>query len=94
MDSAQSNYALDIEQARFGQPRFSVLVDISSVFLIRNACRGKDEVSNVLGDLLQETLDMHPNSNKIHIGCDEVMLKDILDECYIKQMNKSERYVE
>ena len=25
-------------------------------------------------DLLQQTLDMHPNSNIIHIGCDEVIL--------------------
>ncbi|CAF3832048.1 unnamed protein product [Rotaria sordida] len=48
----------------------------------------------LLQDLLQQTLDMHPNSNKIHIGCDEVMLKNVHDQCYVKQMNKSERYVD
>ncbi|CAF1299656.1 unnamed protein product, partial [Rotaria sordida] len=48
----------------------------------------------LLQDLLQQTLDMHPNSNKIHIGCDEVMLNNVHDECYIKQMKKSERYID
>ncbi|CAF5050210.1 unnamed protein product, partial [Rotaria sp. Silwood1] len=32
---------------------------------------------DLLQDLLQQTLDMHPNSNKIHIGCDEVMLHNV-----------------
>ncbi|CAF2966100.1 unnamed protein product [Rotaria sp. Silwood2] len=48
----------------------------------------------LLQDLLQQTLDMHPNSNKIHIGCDEVMLYNVHDQCYKKQMNKSERYID
>jgi hypothetical protein len=45
-------------------------------------------------DLLQQTLDMHPNSNIIHIGCDEVTLTNIHPQCHEKAMSVPERYVE
>jgi hypothetical protein len=50
------------------------------------------KISNYL-DLLQQTLDMHPNSKKIHIGCDEVMLNDANDQCHNRRMSKSEKYI-
>ncbi|CAF1178742.1 unnamed protein product [Adineta steineri] len=45
-------------------------------------------------DLLQQTLNMHPNSNIIHIGCDEVTLKNLHPHCQAKQMSISETYIE
>jgi hypothetical protein len=36
---------------------------------------------------------MHPNSKKIHIGCDEVMLNDANDQCHNRRMSKSEKYI-
>jgi len=37
---------------------------------------------------------MHPNSNIIHIGCDEVRLTDHHAQCSATHMSKSERYIE
>jgi len=45
-------------------------------------------------DLLQQTLDMHPNSNIIHIGCDEVMLTNSNSQCQEIKMSVSEKYIE
>ncbi len=44
-------------------------------------------------DLLQQTLDMHPNSNIIHIGCDEVSLTYSNSQCQTTQMSTYERYI-
>ena len=44
--------------------------------------------------LLQQTLDLHPNSNMIHIGCDEVILTNSHPQCQEKWMDVPERYVE
>lgn len=45
-------------------------------------------------DLLQQTLDMHPNSNIIHIGCDEVVLTNMHPECRETSMDFPRRYIE
>jgi hypothetical protein len=45
-------------------------------------------------DLLQQTLDMHPNSNIIHIGCDEVTLTNSHHQCQTTKMSIFERYIE
>lgn len=48
----------------------------------------------LLVDLLQQTLDLHPNSNIIHIGCDEVVLTNSHPECRESMMDTSQRYIE
>jgi aryl carrier-like protein len=48
----------------------------------------------IILDLLQQTLDMHPNSNIIHIGCDEVILTNSHPQCREKWMDIPERYIE
>ncbi|UJR33027.1 hypothetical protein I4U23_020486 [Adineta vaga] len=48
----------------------------------------------LLEDLLKQTLDMHPYSNTIHIGCDEVILTNSHPNCREIQMDISQRYVE
>lgn len=45
-------------------------------------------------DLLQQTLDMHPNSNIIHIGCDEVVLANLHPQCREASMDFPTRYIE
>ena len=45
-------------------------------------------------DLLKQTLDLHPNSNIIHIGCDEVVLTNSHPQCQDSWMGIPERYVE
>ena len=45
-------------------------------------------------DLLQQTLDLHPNSNIIHIGCDEVILTNSHPQCRDAYMDIPERYIE
>lgn len=45
-------------------------------------------------DLLQQTLDMHPDSKIIHIGCDEVALQNFHEQCNVKHMSIQERYIE
>ncbi|CAF2408168.1 unnamed protein product [Rotaria sp. Silwood2] len=47
----------------------------------------------LLEDLLQQTLDMHPNSNIIHIGCDEVALTNSHPQCQETWMDVPERYI-
>ncbi|CAF0848574.1 unnamed protein product [Rotaria sordida] len=47
----------------------------------------------LLEDLLQQTLDMHPNSNIIHIGCDEVTLTNSHPKCQEISMDVPERYI-
>jgi len=48
----------------------------------------------LLLDLLQQTLDMHPNSNIIHIGCDEVVLTNSHPQCRDVFMDIPQRYIE
>jgi len=48
----------------------------------------------LLVDLLQQTLDLHPNSNIIHIGCDEVVLTNSHPECRDSMVDTSQRYIE
>ena len=45
-------------------------------------------------DLLQQTIDMHPNSNIIHIGCDEVVLTNTHPQCQDDTADMSERYIQ
>jgi hexosaminidase len=45
-------------------------------------------------DLLQQTLDMHPNSNIIHIGCDEVVLTNTHPLCRDAFADIPTRYIE
>ncbi|CAF3812291.1 unnamed protein product [Rotaria magnacalcarata] len=52
-----------------------------------------NETYILLEDLLQQTLDMHPNSNIIHIGCDEVSLKYSNPACNEASTSISEQYV-
>ncbi|CAF1014560.1 unnamed protein product [Rotaria sp. Silwood1] len=47
----------------------------------------------LLEDLLQQTLNMHPNSNIIHIGCDEVALTNSHPQCQEIWMDVPERYI-
>ncbi|CAF1335484.1 unnamed protein product [Rotaria sp. Silwood1] len=47
----------------------------------------------LLEDLLQQTLDMHPDSNIIHIGCDEVILKYSNSACPETDMSISAIYI-
>ena len=37
---------------------------------------------------------MHPNSNIIHIGCDEVVLTNTHPQCQDDTMDMSERYIQ
>ncbi|CAF1015761.1 unnamed protein product [Adineta steineri] len=48
----------------------------------------------LLEDLLTQTLDMHPFSNIIHIGCDEVVLTNSHPQCRETSMDIPERYVD
>lgn len=47
-----------------------------------------------LSELLKQTLDMHPYSNIIHIGCDEVTLTNAHPQCRDSWVDVPQRYVE
>ncbi|CAF0912075.1 unnamed protein product [Adineta ricciae] len=53
-----------------------------------------NETYLLLEDLLKQTLDMHPYSNIIHIGCDEVILTNSHPQCREAWMDVPERYVD
>lgn len=44
-------------------------------------------------DLLKQTLDLHPDSTIIHIGCDEVRLRNAHQKCRSTAFSISEQYV-
>lgn len=54
----------------------------------------EEEITRKCLDLLQQTLDMHPNSNIIHIGCDEVVLANLHPQCREASMDFPTRYIE
>ncbi|CAM4888165.1 unnamed protein product [Rotaria socialis] len=52
-----------------------------------------DSTYVLLEDLLQQTLDMHPDSDTIHIGCDEVILTNSHPQCQQAWADVPERYI-
>ncbi|CAF1181394.1 unnamed protein product [Adineta ricciae] len=53
-----------------------------------------DKTYSLLEDLVQQTLDMHPNSQTIHIGCDEVIVTNTNPSCEGKTMSSAETYIQ
>ncbi|CAF1179632.1 unnamed protein product, partial [Didymodactylos carnosus] len=48
----------------------------------------------VLEDLLKQTLNLHPNINTIHIGCDEVSPMNVHPKCRDDNIGNPERYIQ
>ena len=44
-------------------------------------------------DLLRQTLDLHPHSQMIHIGCDEVALTNSHPQCSSNHLSTYQRYL-